>query len=339
MTASVSSTLLLTDHEVARLLDMRSCIEVMKEALESVAHGTSTLPLRTVIKLDGTANAFASMPAIHEAGADAAIGAKVITVFPGNSGTPFDSHIGVVLLFSAANGMLRAIIDASSVTAIRTAAVSGLATRLLANSDADDVALLGAGTLAMPHLDAMCAVRPIRRVRVWSRGVERAESFAASARERHAVDVDVCSHARDAVEGTSIICTITSSRTPVLEGAWLSPGAHVNAVGASLAHARELDAEAVRRSRMYVDRRESALAEAGDFLLARAEGVVADDHIIGEIGELLLGRIEGRTAPTDITLFESLGLAVEDVAAAQFLEQRATEQGAGLRIQLGGLRS
>lgn len=333
-----SGTLLISDKEIRALLPMQECIDVMREALESVARGTSNLPLRTVLRLNGTNNAFATMPAVHGQGENAAIGAKIITVFPGNDATPFDSHIGVVLLFDSTNGSLLAILDASSITAIRTAAVSGLATRLLANLNADEVALLGAGVLALPHLDAVCAVRPICRVRVWSRSKSRAQSFAALARDKHDIEVIVADSAREAVADAPIVCTITSSRTPVLEGAWLADGTHVNAVGASMSTARELDSYAVQRSRLFVDRRESALAEAGDFLIARSEGAVGDSHILGEIGELSLGAIQGRTSNSEVTLFKSLGLAVEDVAAAHFLNKKARASGMGTRVSLGGLR-
>ena len=331
-------TLLLTDQDVRRFLPMPECIAVMEDALRSVSNGTSTLPLRTIVRLDGSMNAFASMPAIHGTGENASIGAKVLTVFPGNDATPYDSHIGVVLLFDATHGRLLAVADASSITAIRTAAVSGLATRLLSNPDSHELALLGAGVLALPHLDAMCAVRPISRLRVWSRSGTRAEAFAASTRLKRDIEIVVCPSAQEAVEGADVVCTITSARKPVLEGAWLSPGTHVNAVGASLASARELDTEAVRRSRLYVDRRESALAEAGDFLIPRSEGAIDDTHILGELGDLLRESAVGRSTREQITLFKSLGLAVEDVAALRHVYDRAEQAGAGVRLQFGGLR-
>jgi ornithine cyclodeaminase len=278
------------------------------------------------------------MPAVLGTGPGASLGAKIITVFPGNDATPYDSHIGVVLLFEAENGRLLAIADASSITAIRTAAVSGLATRLLANPDAGDLALLGAGVLALPHMDAMCSVRPIRRVRVWSRSAQRANDFARRARARHDTEVVVCESTNDAAEGADIICTITASRTPVLSGSWIAPGAHVNAVGASIRSARELDTAAVRTARLFVDRRESAMSEAGDFLIPRSEGAIDDTHIRGEIGELLRGSVAGRTARDDITLFKSLGLAVEDVAAVRHVYEKARAAGAGTPVAFGGLR-
>ena len=332
-------TLLLSGEDVLTLLPVRECIGVMERALRSVAEGAAALPLRTVIRLAGTPNAFATMPAVLGEGAGAAIGAKVITVFPGNDATPWDSHIGVVLLFDGERGFLQAIADASSITAIRTAAVSGLATRLLANPDARELALLGAGVLAMPHLDAMCCVRPITRVRVWSRSATRAHEFATRARPRHDIEVVVCESAADAVDGAEVICTITAARTPVLAGSWLSPGAHVNAVGASIPTARELDTAAVKRARLFVDRRESATHEAGDFLIPRSEGAIDDAHILGEIGDLLTGSVTGRASAGDITLFKSLGLAVEDVAALRHVHDKARAAGAGVSVALGGLRA
>jgi alanine dehydrogenase len=331
-------TLLLSGRDVRALLPMNECIEVMEGALRSVTDGSSVLPLRTVMRLDGTLNAFAAMPAVVGKGPGASLGAKIITVFPGNDATPYDSHIGVVLLFDAEHGKLLAIADASSITAIRTSAVSGLATRLLAREDAKELAILGAGVLAMPHLEAVLRVRDIKRVRVWSRSGDRAREFAARARQQFDVEIVVAGTAREAVESADVVCTITATRTPVLEGAWLAPGAHVNAVGASLPIARELDTAAVVRSRLFVDRRESTLSEAGDFLIPRSEGAITDAHILGELGDLLAGSVRGRVNRDDVTLFKSLGLAVEDVAALRHIHTKALATGVGTRVALGGLR-
>ncbi|MDZ7631136.1 MAG: ornithine cyclodeaminase family protein [Gemmatimonadaceae bacterium] len=335
-------TLLLTDRDVRALLPMPECIEAMADALRCVTAGDAVLPLRTVLRLDGTTNAFAAMPAVLGRGRGAALGAKVITVFPGNEATAFDSHIGVVLLFDAEFGRLLAIADASSITAIRTSAVSGLATRCLAREDASILAILGAGVLAMPHIEAMCAVRPIRSVRIWSRSGTgaggRAHALAARVRESFGLEVTLADSAAAAVIGADVVCTITSSRVPVLEGRWLSPGAHVNAVGASVKDARELDTVAVQRARLFADRRESVLAESGDFLIPLAEGAVGPGHLLGELGELVTGRIDGRTSGDDVTVFKSLGLAVEDVAALRHIHERAVSTGRGVPIELGGRR-
>lgn len=329
-----SQTLIVSHAEVERLLPMAACIDLMSEALGALARGEALLPLRTVLRLAGGSNAFASMPAVL----GDAIGAKVITVFPGNLSTPYESHIGVVLYFEHVNGRLLAILDASSITAIRTAAVSGLATRLLARADAADLAVLGTGVQAMTHVDAMCCVRPIRRVRAWSRGEENRRRFAAAVAARFGVECVVASTAEAAVRGADIVCTTTSSRTPVLEGDWLAEGAHVNAVGASLASTRELDSAAVVRSRLFVDRRESAMNEAGDFLIPRDEGAIDNAHIVGELGDVVLQRLPGRGSAAEVTLFKSLGLAIEDVACARFIYERARAERTGTWLSIGGLR-
>jgi ornithine cyclodeaminase/alanine dehydrogenase-like protein (mu-crystallin family) len=326
------NVLVLSGGDVAHLLPMRECIDVMAEALSALTRGDAILPLRQVLRLPDGKSAFAVMPAYL--GQPRSVGAKVITVFPDNHGTAFDSHQGAVLLFEAEHGSLAAVMDASSITAIRTAAVSGLATRLLAREDATDVAILGTGVQARTHLEAVRSVRNVKRVRVWSRNDDAVRTFADRESQRHGVTVEPATSAREAVEGADIVCTVTASREPVLAGEWLGEGAHVNAVGASLPFARELDTAAVARSRLYVDRRESALNEAGDFLIPRTERAIGDDHVVGEIGEVLLGRASGRRDDREVTVFKSLGLAIEDVAAAAYIYERARTEGRGARAEL-----
>jgi ornithine cyclodeaminase/alanine dehydrogenase-like protein (mu-crystallin family) len=277
-------------------------------------------------------SSLATMPAVL---ADPpAMGVKIITVFPGNHGQGVDSHQGFVMLFEGERGSPLALIDAIAITAIRTAAVSALATRLLARNDAGDLAILGSGTQARSHLEAMQAVRSIRRVRAWSPHRERLEAFVNDEAAR-GVEVEISDGAREAVEGADIVCTVTAAAEPVLAGDWLSPGAHVNAVGASLAANRELDSAAVRRARLFVDRRESARSEAGDYLIPLQEGAIGEDHIIAEIGELAAGLAKGRETADEITLFKSLGLAIEDLAAARWIHQQAVATGSGTPIPLG----
>lgn len=332
-------TLIVSHADVERLLPMSACIDLMAEALATTTRGGALLPLRQMVTLSGGRNLFAVMPAALE-GADGhhAIGAKVITVFPDNAATPYDSHIGVVLYFDDTYGRLLAIIDASSVTAIRTAAVSGVATRLLARPDATDLAILGAGVQAMSHLEAMLAVQPITRVRLWSRGRPRCIALAEQAERRFGVRVEICDTAESAVREAHIVCTVTAAREPVLRGAWLSPGVHVNAAGAAVPTARELDTQAVVQSRLFVDRTESTLREAGDFLIPRGEGAITDAHILGELGSVVTGAVHGRERDDDRTLFKSLGLAVEDVAAARFIHERALADGSGTWVTIGGAR-
>lgn len=334
-------TLIVADTDVPVLLPMAECIETMAGALAALSRGDAMLPLRQVLKLPGTPNLFAVMPGQLGPvdGRPSALGAKIITVFPGNDRRGLDSHLGVVLLFDDADGRLLAIIDASSVTAIRTAAVSGLATRLLARHDAGDLAILGSGVQAMTHLEAMRCVRTVRRVRVWSRSQERCLGFASAARQRWGVAVDVAPTAEACVRDADLVCTVTASHQPVLRGIWLAEGAHVNAVGAALPTARELDMAAVVRARVFVDRRESAMAEAGDLLIPMTEGAIDGTHIRGELGELLLGDVPGREDPAEVTLFKSLGLAIEDLAAARRIYEKAAGLGTGVWVSFGGLRN
>jgi ornithine cyclodeaminase len=328
--------LVIDQQAVSRLLSMDACMAAMAEALAALAGGEALMPLRTVVWLPDRSGALAAMPSVLPSAG--VLGIKVITVFPGNAGTAFDSHQGAVLLFEGQHGRLQAIVDATEVTAIRTAAVSGVATRLLAREDAGDLAILGAGTQARSHLAAMLSARPIWRVRVWSRTRAAAERFSAQETARHGIHVEAVSSAADAVDGADVICTTTSSPQPVLFGEWLSPGAHVNAVGAVGPGSRELDTEAILRARLYVDRRESAANEAGEFIQALAEGAVGRDHIVGEIGEVLIGTAPGRRSVEEITVFRGVGLAVEDLAAARLVHRLALERGEGTRVELGGGR-
>jgi ornithine cyclodeaminase/alanine dehydrogenase-like protein (mu-crystallin family) len=327
---------ILTQAEVTSLLPMAGCVEVMAEALRTLAEGGALLPLRTVLRLPGDRGFFGVMPGHLER--PAALGLKAIGVFPGNEGGPLDSHQGVVMLFDPETGAPAAIMDASSITAIRTAAVSGVATRALARPDAGDLAILGSGVQARSHLEAMAAVRPLRRVRVWSRSAANGAAFAEWAARRFGPSVELASSARDAVAGADLVCTTTGSRQPVLEGSWLAEGVHINAVGSSLATARELDSAAVARSRLYVDRRESAEHEAGDYLIPLREGAITAAHIVAELGEVLVGARPGRMEPGDLTLFKSLGLAIEDLAAARYVLDRAEAGGIGELLELGGIR-
>jgi ornithine cyclodeaminase len=266
----------------------------------------------------------------------AGLGLKAITIVPGNAGTSHDSHQGVVLLFETVHGAPIAILDASSITEIRTAAVSGVATRALAREDASDLAILGSGVQARSHLRAMRAVRKVARVRVWSRSKESAAAFARRESEAHDVRIEVCESAREAVEGADLVCTTTAAREPVLSGSWLSAGAHVNAVGACFADARELDTNAVARSRVFVDRLESAENEAGDLLIPMKEGAIDASHIAGELGDVLLGRVPGRRSREETTVFKSLGIAAWDIACARYLHDRAITEGKGASFDLTG---
>jgi ornithine cyclodeaminase len=213
-----------------------------------------------------------------------------------------------------------------------------LATKLLAREDANDLAILGTGTQARTHLEAMLFVRKISRVRVWSRNAEHAKKFAERESPRYHGAIEIMPTAREAVDSADIICTTTASAEPVMLGDWLNAGAHINAVGACTPITRELDTAAMLKSRLFVDRRESALNEAGDFIIPQKEGALDDSHIRGELGEILLGQVQGRASSEDITLFKSLGLATEDLAAAHHIYRKISEKGGGAWVDLGGSR-
>ncbi len=319
---------------VTEVFPMEEAIPAMRRALIMLAEGDVVMPLRSYLALPVGDAVMGLMPSY--VGGLEAVGVKVIAAFPANFGSDFDTHQGVVLFFDTERGLLRAIVDATAITAIRTAAVSGLVTDLLANPDAGDLAIIGAGTQATTHLQAMRAVRPVRRVRVYSVPAESAAAFAERESRRTGLPVEAVATAEEAVVGADLICTTTTSAEPVVRGAWVAPGAHVNAVGAYNPATRELDSELVARSRLYADRRESLLSEAGEFLIPKSEGLFGDEHVVGEIGEVLTGRAPVRTSSEEITLFKSLGIAIEDLASAHRIYEICKERELGTWVEIGG---
>jgi len=316
---------------------MGECMDVMAETLKMLSRGNAVNPLRHAMWLPDKSGVIGMMPAYL--GDTEVMGLKAISVFPGNHTTDYDSHQGTVMLFETKNGRLLAMMDASKITAIRTAAVSGVATRLLARKDAADLAILGSGVQAKTHFEAMQVARNISGVRVWSQHFDHAQKFADQTLAAHSLPISAVETVEEAVEGADIICTATSATDPVLQGDWISPGTHINAVGSSVAFTRELDTAAVVKSKLFVDRRESTLNEAGDFLFPKKEGAIDDGHIRGEIGDILLDRIGGRESSAEITLFKSLGLAVEDVAAAHYIYQKMLQNKDGMWTEFTPLKS
>jgi ornithine cyclodeaminase len=322
----VSALLVLSEEEVRELLDMEGCLGVMREALASLARGEAHLPLRPIVRPPGAGSLIGLMP-VHRGGEQPLYALKTVVVVPDNPSRGLDPHQGTVSLFDGVTGQTLAVMNASPITAIRTAACSAVATELLAREGASEVAIVGAGHQAPPHVEAMRLALPAARIRVASRSPQSARALAAETGTEAAETVE------EAVRGADVICTVTNSAEPVLRREWLRPGVHVNAVGACFPNARELDAATVAASSFFVDRRESAENEAGDLLLAVEEGVVARDHVKGEIGELLTGQRPGRASPDEITVFESLGLAIEDLYAAEYVVRRAREMGRGTTVE------
>ena len=321
----MSGVLVLSDADVRELLDTESCIAAMEDVLEALARDELTMPLRFVVRSPGE-QLMGLMPA-HRAGDEPLFSLKEIVIAPSNSARGLDPHQGAVILHDGHTGVLRAILNASPITEIRTAAVSAVATKLLARPGFRRVAILGAGVQARSHAEAMRAIVPDPDLRIWSRTPAHAEALAL---ESHAV---VCETIEEALDGADVVCTCTSSREPIVRLAWLAPGTHVNAVGSSVPWARELDSDVVAGAGLFVDRRESTLNESGDYLAAVEEAGIGPDHIRAELGELLVGSHPGRRDPDELTVFKSLGLAVEDLAAAALCVERARQHGLGTEVE------
>jgi ornithine cyclodeaminase/alanine dehydrogenase-like protein (mu-crystallin family) len=324
--------LILNQAEVEELLPMPECIEVMTEALAALARGEVYQPLRSVVRPPQAAGFLGLMPA-HMSGERAAYGLKAVCVFPENPKLGKDAHQGSVMLFSAKTGELLALMNASAITAIRTAAVSGLATRLLAREDATQLAIVGSGVQARWHLPAMACVRALRRVRVASLHFDHARKFATELQAGYDFPIEPVETVEAAVRGADLIVTATSASEPILERDWVAAGAHLNVVGSSIPSTREVDAATMAASSLFVDRRESTLNEAGDYLFAAQAGAIGPDHIRAELGELVLEKTAGRTSTGEITLFKSLGLAVEDLASAEYLYRQARAKDAGTWVE------
>jgi ornithine cyclodeaminase len=316
--------LVLSETDVHALLDMESCVAAMEDVLAALARDELTMPLRFVVRPPAE-QVLGLMPA-HRGGDAPLFSLKEVVIAPGNSARGLDPHQGAVLLHDGETGVLQAVVNASAITEIRTAAVSAVATKLLAPEGARRVAILGAGVQARSHAVAMRAVVEDPELRIWSRTPAHAEALAL---ESHAV---VCETVEEALEGAEIVCTCTSSREPIVRRTWLAAGTHVNAVGSSIATARELDADVIAGSALFVDRRESTVNESGDYLGAVEEAGIGPDHIRAELGELLAGSARGRRDQTELTVFKSLGLAVEDLAAAALCVERARERRVGAEV-------
>ena len=307
---------------------MAECIDVMSDALSALAREEVYQPLRTIVRPPSARGLLGLMPA-YRTGERGAFGLKSICVFPDNPSQGKDAHQGSVTLFSRETGELLALMNASAITAIRTAAVSAVATRLLARADAQQLGIIGAGVQARTHLAALPCVRPIKNARIAARNLDHAQQLVSEMQQDFSFPLEAVETNEEAVRGADLIVTATSSLEPVIKKEWISPGAHINAIGTHSPHSREIDSGTMGVARIFVDRRESALNESGDYLLAAKEGVIGPESILAEIGELLIGAKSGRSSEMEITLFKSLGLAIEDVACAEYLFRKAQAQSAG----------
>jgi ornithine cyclodeaminase/alanine dehydrogenase-like protein (mu-crystallin family) len=319
------SVLVLNQAEVEELLDMEGCIAAMEAAFLSLARGELHQPLRFVVRPPDRPDFIGLMPS-HRTGASPLYALKTVCVVPDNPARGLDPHQGTVTLYDGETGETRAVLNATPITAIRTAACSAVATRALGRPDARILAVVGAGHQAKAHLDALGGA--FQEIRIAARNRESAEQLAARIPNARAAN-----SLEEAVRDADVVVTVTNSAEPVVRREWLKPGAHVNAVGACLPHTRELDTATVADSAFFVDRRESAENEAGDYLIPLREGAIRPGHIRAELGEVLAETHPGRTSDSDLTVFESLGIAVEDLFAAEYVVRRAREAGRGQELE------
>jgi ornithine cyclodeaminase/alanine dehydrogenase-like protein (mu-crystallin family) len=317
---SGSEILLISAEEVAAHLTYAECIPLMRDAMMALSTGRTRQRLRAIIDLNG-GRAFGVMPGAMDCGA---FGAKLISVFPGAAGTP--SHQGVVALFDPATGAPSAIIDASEVTGIRTAAASAAATDALALPEARTLAILGTGEQALRHVEAIRLVRDVDAILVWGRSLDKAESLACRVGGR------AVGTAQEAAWEADMVCTVSASPEPVLLSAWVQGGTHVNAVGSSRLGPVEIDTALVARARFFADHADGVLRQGAEFRRALEEGAIGEDHLLGEIGEVMAGTLAGRVSPDDVTLYKSLGSIVQDLAAGAFLVEKARREGFGTRV-------
>jgi alanine dehydrogenase len=323
---------LLNEQQVHSLLPMPDLIAAMESALAKFSAREVLQPVRSVLTVGPTKAYYGLMPAYIPS--PGAMGAKLVTVFGENHTRNLPSHLATILLLDPETGALQAVMDGRYITEARTAAVSAVSTRFLAKPDASRLAIIGSGVQARSHLEAYQLVRQLKEVRIWSPKPRSREQFVEDMSGHVPVPIVAADTAEAAVSGADLIVLVTSSPTPVIEDAWVSKGAHVVCVGACRPNQQEMPPALVARSRLYVDSKAAAVVEAGDIVMNIAAGLFNESHIRGEIGELVLGRVDGRTSPEDVTVFKSLGMAVEDVVAADLVFRRASESGAGTELTL-----
>ena len=323
---------IITEHDVETHLSTSECIEAMRDAMIAVSDGRTHLPIRQFMPIDGAPGKMAIMPG--SIGTPGSFGVKLVCKYDREPSSPYGTHVGMVILFDGKEGLPLAMVEGSSLTAIRTAAASALATDLLAKKDASRLLVIGCGEQARRHVHAMKAVRRLESVLVWGRDTDRTKNFAAEVSRQEDIDVQVTEDLEAAVRGSDLLCTTTSAKKPTLKGEWLSPGSHVNLVGSAVPTTAEADETCVTRSRFFVDYRPAAMAAAGELLNAIASGAVTEDHIRAEIGEVAANKKQGRVGGDDITIYKSLGVAAQDLAAARLLFEKAEKLGFGLDVEM-----
>lgn len=324
--------LVLSEKEVQSLIDIEELIETLEQAHIQFATGKAVMPVRQVVPLPQINGRITSMPAyLSDANA---LGMKVVTYFAENPKQGLPSILAAVSLYSPETGKLMALMDGSYVTAIRTACASAVATKALANPETPVLGILGAGVQARAHIRAISAVREISAVKVYSPSGQSALRLKAEMESECGVKVEVVDGAEKAIRSADLLVTVTTAKEPILQVEWLKPGVHINAVGSHRPDLREIDGATLARAIVVVDSRDAIMAECGDILLALKEGAITQSHIRGEIGEVLAGIEPGRKSPTEITLYKSVGIAIQDVATAQLVYRKALERKVGTNVEI-----
>jgi len=327
-------TLLLSRKDVESVLKMQDCLAAVETAFGELARGKANMPQRSVIRVSEHKGLFLGMPA-YIGGDLNALGLKVVTVYPDNP-TQHDlpTTLGTLMFCDPATGKAIAIMDAGYLTAVRTGAASGVATKYLARDESKTCVVFGAGVQARKQLEALKIVRPIEKVYVLDVVPEAKERFAADMSAELGLDITPTDDAQSALNEADIVVTASSSHDPVFDGNWLKPGTHINNIGSHSPDARELDTTAVARSKFVADLREANLAEAGDILIPIKEEAVTEDHIYASLGEIVVGTKPGRENSEEITIFKSCGLAIQDVSTASAVYKAARERGVGTEVEL-----
>jgi alanine dehydrogenase len=324
--------LVLSEKEVRRLIDVEELIDALERAHVQFSTGKAMMPVRQVVPLPEIKGRITSMPAYLSE--DRALGMKVVTFFQENPNKNLPAILATIHLYSAATGKLEAVMDGTYITAIRTACASAVATKALANPNTPVLGVLGAGVQADSHIRALCKVREIKSIKVYSPSGNSAQKLKEELETEIKIRIEPVKSAEEVVRDADLLVTATTAKEPILNFAWIKPGAHINAVGSHRPDLREIDGATMKRAKVFVDSRDAIMAECGDVLLAIKEGAITESHVSTEIGEVLAGKKSGRTKPEEVTLYKSVGIAIQDVATAQLVYGKALREKAGVRVEI-----
>jgi ornithine cyclodeaminase/alanine dehydrogenase len=325
--------LILNREEVASVLTMKDTIDAVEQSFRDLAEGKAEMPLRPTIRVAQPPGLINVMPAYL--GTLGALGMKLVSSYPENPSKHQMPTVQATILYSdCRTGKLLAVMEGGYITAMRTGAASGVATKYMARRNAATAGVLGSGIQAETQLEAVCTVRPIKSAKVFSPTPAHRESFAKRMSAKLGIEVKAVAEAAEAVRGCDVVIAASAAKQPILKGEWLAPGTHINGIGSHSTDARELDELAVKRSKVVVDSMEAAMREAGDLLIPMADGVIGKDHVYAELGEVVLGKKPGRGGDDEITLFKSQGLAIEDVSTAKVVYEKAKAQGKGTELPI-----